>query len=332
MTMQSFQNWVSLPETQSARAAVARVAEGVCQRRVRPSVNPLFLHGPSGTGKTHLTEALVRYAAARRPDLLVANLEVGSFEDFRTESDSTKTEDLAAARNADLVVIEDLQHLSGIVVEPLVSLIDRCRSRQRQVVVTAACGPAELRHLPDRLTSRLASGLVIGLLPLSPDSRRRFLGDKIRRRNLKVPDAVVDWLTRNLPGSARQLEGALVRLETLQALHAPFSVAVVEEHFRTEAENHRPTVERIAQRVCDYFQVETRQLQSRDRSRDSLLPRQVGMYLARQLTALSLEQIGAFFGGRDHSTVLHACRKVEETLAHDERLSGAVRQLHADLR
>jgi chromosomal replication initiator protein len=123
----------------------------------------------------------------------------------------------------------------------------------------------------------------------------------------------------------------LIRLETLLTLHSPLSVAMVEEHFRTEADNHRPTVERIARRVCDYFQVEARQLQSRKRSHDALLPRQVGMYLARQLTPLSLQQIGAFFGGRDHSTVLHACRKVEEALAHDGRLCGAVRQLHADL-
>ena len=90
-------------------------------------------------------------------------------------------------------------------------------------------------------------------------------------------------------------------------------------------------MERIAQRVGRYFQVEPRQLQSRARSRNALLPRQVGMYLARQLTELSLQQIGAYFGGRDHSTVLHACRKVEEAMAHDRTLSGAVRQLHADL-
>jgi chromosomal replication initiator protein len=90
-------------------------------------------------------------------------------------------------------------------------------------------------------------------------------------------------------------------------------------------------VERIAQRVGRYFQVEPRQLQARSRARHTLLPRQIGMYLARQLTELSLHQIGAYFGGRDHSTVLHACRKVEKALAHDVRLSGAVRQLHADL-
>lgn len=94
---------------------------------------------------------------------------------------------------------------------------------------------------------------------------------------------------------------------------------------------HRPTVERIASRVGDYFHLEPKHLQSRRRNREALLPRQVGMYLARRLTGLSLQQIGAYFGGRDHSTVLHACRKVESALNSDLALSGAVRQLHADL-
>jgi chromosomal replication initiator protein len=108
-------------------------------------------------------------------------------------------------------------------------------------------------------------------------------------------------------------------------------VEMLAEYFGVEAEANRPTVERIVQRVGRYFQVEPRQLQARSRARGTLLPRQIGMYLARQLTELSLQQIGAYFGGRDHSTVLHACRKVEKALACDARLSGAVRQLHADL-
>src|SRR5207247_9360103 len=102
-------------------------------------------------------------------------------------------------------------------------------------------------------------------------------------------------------------------------------------HFAPEAEGRRPTLERIVRHVGGYFRVETVDLRSRRRSREALVPRQVGMYLARQLTELSLQQIGAYFGGRDHSTVLHAVRKVEHALAHDAGLSGAVRQLHADL-
>jgi chromosomal replication initiator protein len=116
-----------------------------------------------------------------------------------------------------------------------------------------------------------------------------------------------------------------------RALGRPADLAEVAEAFREDAETCKPTVERIAQRVGRYFAVAPRQMCSRRRSRQALLPRQVGMYLARQLTEMSLEQIGAFFGGRDHSTVLHACRKVEQALDSDPQLSGAVRTLRADL-
>ncbi len=245
--------------------------------------------------------------------------------------DQDEEDGIAAALQADLVVVEDLQHLSGRVIEPLVRLVDRCQCRQRQLVVTATVGPAELTDLPGRLTSRLASGLVVGLLPLGPESRLRFLDVRARRRNLKVAQPVLHWLAENLPGSGRVLEGALGRLLLLLKEHSELTVPMVAEAFQTEAQARRPTVERIAQCVGDYFQVETRQLQSRDRSRDTLLPRQIGMYLARQLTGLSLEQIGDYFGGRDHSTVLHACRKVEQALDQDGTVSGAVRRLQAHL-
>src|SRR5262249_21158406 len=111
----------------------------------------------------------------------------------------------------------------------------------------------------------------------------------------------------------------------------PLDVATVAEHFREQADAGRPTIDRIARRVGSYFHVDPRRLQSKRRHQSVVLPRQVCMYLARQLTSLSLEAIGGYFGGRDHSTVLHACRKVEEALDSDAVLGGTVRQLHADL-
>src|SRR5262249_33812316 len=180
--------------------------------------------------------------------------------------------------------------------------------------------------------SRLAGGLVVALESLSAPSRLMLLQDKAQRRQLAISREVLAWLAEHLTGGGRQLEGAIARLETLARLHQrPPDLATGAEHVREQALAGRPTVERIAQRVGGYFRVEPRQLQSRRRSRQVLLPRQVGMYLARQLTGLSLEQIGAYFGGRDHSTVLHACRKMEQALADNAVLSGAVRQLHSDL-
>jgi chromosomal replication initiator protein len=328
--MQTFSTWIALAENAAAQMAVKCVAECVCGRNPCRLVNPLFLHGPAGTGKTHLASALLAEVTQRSPDLQVALLAAGDFEAFLLP-DSSRDE-LKSARQADLLVIEDVQHVPARVEEAFVHLLDRSLARGQQIVCTALTGPAQLRHLPARVTSRLGSGLVVGLGPLSPESRRRYLRDRCNRRGLNVETDVLAWLAEHVTGSVRQLEGAITRLESLTWLHEPrLDVETLAEHFAVEASVSRPTVERIAQRVSRYFQVEPRQLQARSRSRQTLLPRQVGMYLARQLTGLSLQQIGAYFGGRDHSTVLHACRKVEKALTHDVHLSGAVRQLHADL-
>ena len=328
--MQTFASWIPLAENQAARLAVERVADCVCGRGPRRAINPLFLHGPAGAGKSHLVAALLADVTQRSPDLQVDLLAAGDFESLLFPDGNR--DELKAARQADLLVVEDVQHLPSRVEAAFVHLLDRGLARGQQLVCTASSGPAQLTHLPARLTSRLGSGLVVGMESLSPESRRLFLHECGKRQDLNVRTDVLVWLAEHVSGSARQLEGALARLASLTRFHSqPLDVETLAEHFAVEASVGRPTVERIAQRVSRYFQVEPRQLQARSRSRQTLLPRQIGMYLARQLTELSLQQIGAYFGGRDHSTVLHACRKVEKALAHDVHLSGAVRQLHADL-
>jgi chromosomal replication initiator protein len=328
--MQTFANWIALAETEAARLAVERVADCVCGRRPQRAINPLFLYGSAGSGKSHLVSALLTEITQRSPDLQAVLLAAGDFEAL-VLSDSGR-EEQKALRQADLLIIEDVQHLPARIEGIFVHRIDRGLARGQQLVFTALAGPAQLDHLSARVTSRLGSGLVVGLGALAPESRRVFLQECMNRRGLLVREEILAWLIKHLTGSARQLEGAVARLAELMRLHGPtISVEMLAEHFSVEAATSRPTVERIAQRVGCYFQVEPQQLQARSRTRGTLLPRQIGMYLARRLTDLSLQQIGAYFGGRDHSTVLHACRKVEKALAQDIRLSGAVRQLHADL-
>jgi chromosomal replication initiator protein len=330
-------------ENRSALAAVGRVADCVCGQRLRREVNPFFLHGPSGSGKTYLVSALVSSVIRRRPEVTCSLLPAGDCAALLWEGEAPaepwgparqepRPPRLAPEWDSDLLVIEDLQHLPARAADELAHLHDGRIARQQQTVYTANAGPAQLFHLPARLTSRLASGLVVGLELLAPASRFAFLQDRAQRRQLAVGRDVLLWLADHCGGSARQLEGALTRVEMLVRLNDRLpDLATVTAHFQVDFDAARPTVERIAERVGRYFQVEPRQMQSRRRLRYALLPRQVGMYLARQLTPLSLEQIGAYFGGRDHSTVLHACRKVEQALARDAALSGAVQRLHADL-
>jgi chromosomal replication initiator protein len=322
----TFARFVSTPENRSALAAVHFVAATLVADRPDQLANPLLLHGPAGTGKTHLVWALVAEVTRQRPDLTVAVLAANELLGYQGEE---KADPLA---KLNLLIVEDLQHLPERAAEPLVQVIDSLEARQCPLVCTALAGPRHLPNLSARLASRLAGGLIVGLEPLSAPGRLAFFQDKAQRRQLAVGHPILTWLAEHLTGGGRQLEGAITRLEMLARLnHRPLDLATVVDHFREQVEAGRPTVERIAQRVGGYFQVQPRQLQSRRRSRQVLLPRQVGMYLARQLTGLSLEKIGAYFGGRDHSTVLHACRKVETALTRDEVLGGAVRQLHAEL-
>jgi chromosomal replication initiator protein len=316
--------WVALPENRAAFLAIQGVAEAVNAGRARRNLNPLLLHGPPGAGKSRLVSDLVEHLTTRAHDRIVRILTAG-------ELVSAEPEDLQAARQADLLVVEDLQHLPARAIEVLVGLIDRGLVRGQQQVFTATEGPAQLTQFPARLTTRIAGGLVVALLPLGPSSRRAFLEERGRQRGLVLQPDVLDWLAEHLPGSIRRLDGALARIESLRRSGEMISLEGVMNCFQIEAEAGKPTVERIVQRVGKYFCVEPMRLQSRSRTRQVLLPRQVGMYLARQLTDLSLDQIGAYFGGRDHSTVLHACRKVEQALTEDVPLSQAVRLLHADL-
>ncbi len=149
---------------------------------------------------------------------------------------------------------------------------------------------------------------------------------------MKIAPDILDWLAEQLTGGGRQLAGAIRQLKTLQRLQAkPLKLVDVAAHFRTQIEAKTPSVKRITEQVSGYFQVPPKHLVSARRTRDVLVPRQVSMYLARQMTDLSLQQIGKYFGGRDHKTVQHACKKVEEAMKSDAVLSGAVRQIHAEL-
>lgn len=319
-TRSSLVRFLATPENRSALAAVQDVLLNLTQGD--PEDLPLlYLHGPSGCGKSYLVSALARELAqaGRRVCLLSAN-------DF---ADSSNIPD---ARHADLLVVEDLQHLPTRFIPALIALIDE----RRPMIVTALQGPIALKSrgilMPYRLRNRLASGLVVGIEPMQAASRRRLLTALAEQAKVSVDAEITDWLALQLTGGGRQLEGAIRQLKTLQRLQKkPLKLADIRAHFHEQVEAKTPTVKRIADHVSGYFQVDSKHLQSARRSRDVLLPRQVSMYLARQLTTLSLQNIGKFFGGRDHKTVQHACKKVEAVMKTDAVLSGAVRQIHAEL-
>lgn len=329
----AFARLVALPENRSALSALEELLLNGEQQACRL----LFMHGSTGSGKTALVEALVDGLG---PDKSVCRCSAqdlvppAAIQD-EAGSEPSPSEMLFEARACDLLIVENLQHLPPWADEPLVQIVDERLRHQLPMVFTALEGPGHLcrRGIPlsARLTSRLAAGLVVALEPWQSASRLVYLRERARQRGVDVPAETLTWLAENLTEGGRQLEGALGKIETLRQLQPlPLDADQLRAHFQGEVDAQRPTVERIAERVGASFATTPRAFTSRRRSRALLVPRQVSMYLARQLTRLSLQQIGAFFG-RDHSTVLHACRKVEAALQSDTALAGMVRRLSAEL-
>jgi chromosomal replication initiator protein len=308
--------FVPLPENRSALAAVQDLAEAVVHGR---SGGALLLHGPPGTGKSHLMCSLAGDVVRRRPDVTMQRL---------SAADESVEECLES--DSDLVILEDLQHLPARSANALTEAWDRRQAQEQALVCTATGSPWQL-GLPARLASRLTGGLVVELTSLAPGSRHALLEAGTRQRGLPVEPAVLDWLAERLTGNARVIEGALQQLELLARMGRRLDLELVAELWANQAEGPAAPLERIARRVADHFRVDARQLVSPRRHRSTLLPRQLGMYLARRLTRLSLGEIGQYFGGRDHTTVLHACRKIDRALGGDLVLAGTIRQLSADL-
>jgi chromosomal replication initiator protein len=298
--------FVPLPENRSALAAVRRLAAArSC------ALHPLLLHGPPGVGKSHLAGALHERVAAVHLC-------------FRVDAADWTLDELAEARRCELLIVEDLHHLPLHAVDEFAALLDHRQARRLPTLITANRGPAHL-PFPARLTNRLAGGLVVGMEMLSRPSRRRFLSRELRRRGRTVDADIVKWVAERTPGSGRQLLAAVHRLE---ALGPNARLEAAREAFPSVRDRGTPTLDRITRQVSEHFQVKPRQVRGPDRSPQLLWPRQLSMYLARQLTSLSLEQIGQYFE-RDPSTVRHACQKVEEALSREPELPGVLRQLQS---
>jgi chromosomal replication initiator protein len=327
----SLARFVVTPETHLAAHAVQRLAAAVVSGR--PAISPLVLHGPPGTGKTLLvTELLeaVSQASPPRTARLLAAADLAA--DGPPDAARPVPAALEGARECDLMIVEDLQHLPARAAAAMVRLIDHFHPRRRSVVVTASDGPARLTDLPTRLTSRLSAGLVVGLEPMSAASRRVLLHGLAEQQRITAGPGVLDWIADTTPGGARPLLGALATLAMLaRQSPSPPELAAVQAHWTGDGAGRKPTLEGIAKRVASYYQLDVKSLRGRARQPQTLGPCQVAMYLARELTGQAWPRIGGFFGGRDPSTVRHAHAKIAEQQAGDAALAAAVRQLRAEL-
>lgn len=317
--------WAGLlvvPENRSAVRASERLAAAFRKEACGPRfARPLVFHGPTGCGKSALVRGLISQVISSDPPRTVQIVAAGELP--------REPEELASLRAVDLLAIEDVQHLKSADVGPLLSLLDVRSTRRMPTVFTASAGPAVL-ELPRRMTSRLAAGLVVRLDVFGLASRVQFATSHAAAQSVRLSKEAVKWVARTADG-LRHLSGMI---DTLRAAGSTgkgvLSASAVRELLASPLPP-TPQLERITRTVASAFRVKVKELLGPSRLRTVLLPRQVAMYLGREVAKLPLTVIGKHFGGRDHTTVMNAVRKVAEAMKTDEELAGRVRELRRGL-
>lgn len=322
----TFSSFVEGESNQLALAAARQVATA-------PSVtfNPFYIHASVGLGKTHLMQALASAAAAAGRKVLYLTAEHFMYRFVAALKAQSALAFKDKLRNIDLLLIDDMQFLHGKQVQQefchtLNALIDGAR----QVVVAADRPPSDLETLDERMRSRLAGGLVVAISEPDFGLRRAILTnrvDAVRRSHsaFAVPESVLDYVARNVGNSGRDLEGALNRLVAHNQLtNQPITQEMAEATLRDLVRNTEPRrvkIEEIQRVVSKHYNVSKADLLSARRTRTIVRPRQIAMFLAKTLTPRSLPEIGRRFGNRDHTTVLHAVRKIEDLARNDQILA-----------
>jgi chromosomal replication initiator protein len=295
--------------------------------------NPLFLHGTTGLGKTHLMHAIGNSFLQRQPDARVAYM---SAEKFMVEFlAALRAKDTIAfkqrLRSVDLLMIDDVQFIAGkeSTQEEFFHTMNEIISAGKRLVITADRSPQNLEGIQDRILSRMAWGLVADINPADYELRLNILHAKLAgmTQNIAVPAEVIEFLARKITANVRELEGALNRVIAYAALvNRPVTLEFTRETLADllRAHEKKLTIDEIQRKVADYYALKMADLLSARRAREVARPRQVAMYLAKKLTPRSLPEIGRRFGGRDHTTVMHAVKRIEELRAGDSELNNDV--------
>jgi chromosomal replication initiator protein len=332
----TFDNFVVGKPNELAFAASKRVAESEV-----PPFNPLFLYGGVGLGKTHLMHAIAweirRQDPGRKVVYLSAEKFMYQFIKALRFKDTMSFKELF--RSADVLMVDDVQFIGGkeSTQEEFFHTFNTLIDRGRQIVISADRSPAELAGLEERIRSRLGWGLVADIHPTTYELRLGILHSKAEQisGHVQVPERVLEFLARRITSNVRELEGALNRIvaqATLVGRDITLELAQEILHDLLRAHERRVTIEEIQKRVAEHYAIRTSDMHSARRARAVARPRQVAMYLAKQLTPRSLPEIGRKFGGRDHTTVMHAVKKIEELRAVDATLNEDIETLRRLLR
>ncbi|WP_312700344.1 chromosomal replication initiator protein DnaA [Sedimentibacter sp.] len=324
-----FDNFIIGNSNRFAHAASLAVAEAPAT-----AYNPLFLYGGVGLGKTHLMHAIGHYILDSNPDAYVLYVTSEKFMNDLINSikDGTNEEFRNTYRKADVLLVDDIQFIAGkeSTQEEFFHTFNALHEANRQIIVSSDNPPSEIPTLEDRLRSRFEWGLIADIQPPDYETRIAILRKKAEAENYNVPDDVISYIAQNIQSNIRKLEGALIRIYAYASLtnKKEVNLELAQEALKHLISNNKKiTINDIKEVIANYYNISIEDLVSKKKTKNIAYPRQIAMYIARKLTDLSLPKLGEEFGGRDHSTVLHAYNKVEEDMENSQEVKKGVDDL-----
>ena len=310
-----------------AHAAALAVAENPAE-----AYNPLFIYGGVGLGKTHLMQAIGHFIHQNDPSKRILYMTSESFtNELISAIQQKKTFEFRdKIRKVDVLMVDDIQFIAGreSTQQEFFNTFNELHNENKQIVLTSDKPPKDIQRLEERLCSRFEWGLVADIQRPDIDTRVAILREKTLQENINVPDDVLQLIAGKIDSNIRELEGCLTRLVAYSSLvKEPITTELCEQALKEIFDQRRHkqiTAELIMQTVSDYYGLTLNDLIGPTRKREITVPRQIAMYLTREMTGMSLPQIGSVFGGRDHTTVMHSCKTVEAGMDGESNLSMVV--------
>lgn len=322
----TFDTFVVGPSNQFAHAAAFRVAENPGY-----AYNPLFIYGGVGLGKTHLINAIGNFILDKNSDLNVCYISSEQFTgEFVSAIRHEKMADFRAKyRNVDVFLVDDIQFIAGkdSTQEEFFHTFNELYGKQKQIVVSSDRPPMEISDITDRLRSRFGMGLIADIQPPEIETRLAILYKKAEREGIRLPEDVAYFIASRVKSNVRELEGSLIKLCAYVSLtKTPINLEVAKHVLRDllPDENRPVTIELVQKIVCETLGIKIQDIKSKKRTKEISNARKMAMYITKKLTNLSLAEIGSAFGGKDHATVIYACRQIEKEIEKDENLGRLI--------
>ncbi len=330
----TFDNFVIGPSNRFACAASLAVAEAPAK-----AYNPLFIYGQVGLGKTHLIQSITHKIQELNPQLSVCYMSSEKFTNELIDAIRHKstTEFRKKYRNIDVLLIDDIQFIAGkeSTQEEFFHTFNNLHDNRKQIIITSDRPPNEIAKLEERLRSRFAWGLITDIQPPDFETRVAILKKKMENESVNIPDEVVLFIAEQIKTNIRELEGALIRVAAYSMLEdnpVTLDMAKIILKDMVKASAKTISVEMVQKTVAEFYNLSVSDLQGKKRLKNIVTARQVAMYLSRQLTHMSLPEVGNAFGGKDHTTVLHSCKKVEAELNTNNDIKNAIYELSTKLK